>query len=245
MSIEIELPDLPEEGSAAEEDTAPAAIVDKKFVQPLADALFLTTQRLALTLAFFIGCCALIGWNMGRFEIINTVIEKEVLDFELQNELQTLEAEIAELDLGALSDQIADESDRVFQGFPELAAWVERLAVIARRYQIDMTFKVEQARLSAVPKILEVPVYLEFKALDQQADNLFADATFLISTVVRDHWHIDIIEAGAKGNGEQLEQISIRAQVWVRDRFGFVDPEMLVQADQAVSLEVADPSGEF
>ena len=81
-----------------------------------------------------------------------------------------------------------------------------------------------------VPHELEVPVVLEFKATAETADSLFMNAMQLIGRVLRDHWHIDVVSTQARGDGEQLLSLSVDAQVWVRDRYGFVDLTLLQAA---------------
>lgn len=223
MTIKLELPDL--------EDDLELPRDARYYVQLLADMWFKTPKRIVLTCLLLTVCISIIGWNLSRFSVIDELIYREIEEFELKNQLSDLELQISALDLDALGEEIDGESDRIFQGFPELAVWTQSLSNIAHQSGVIMTYRVDVPHMSPVPDTLEVPLSLEFKALPESADTLFAQSTKLVSTIVRDHWHIDVVAANASGSGKQLETVSIRAHVWVRDRFGFVDAATLTTSE--------------
>ena len=215
----------------------------KKYVQLLADTWFRTPKRIVMTCGLCCLCFFVIGWNLDRLKILDELVVLEVAEYELKDRLGDLELEISGLDSELLEQELQAESTKVFQGFPELAAWTQGLARQAERGGINLSYKVEKAHLSAVPGILEVPVVLEFKATEQAADRLFEGAMQLLGVVLRDHWHIDVISTHGKGNGVALSQVSVKAQLWVRDRFGFVDADSLIQQkshDQTADGELFD-----
>ena len=200
----------------------------KRYVQLLANAWFRTPARIAGTCLLVLGCLGLIGWNLTRLTVIDELVDMEIAEFALENQLSDLEIAVSAVDNQAMAAAIEAENDRIFQGFPELAAWTQSLSGIALNKGVALNYRIEKPHFSAVPGILEVPVMLEFKARASAADKLFAGSMQLLGVVLRDHWHIDVISTYGRGNGQQLEQISVRAQVWVRDRFGFVDMSELV-----------------
>ncbi len=236
MSLEIELPDFDEE------------IVKhkgvKKYIQFLADAWFKTPLRIAFTMLLILSCFVLVGWNLERLEVIDELVLMEVGEFDLEQRQSDLEIRLSTLEKEGLAEQLARENEKVFQGFPELAAWADGLIKIAALKQVEMVYQVEPAHFSAIPGILEVPLRLEFKANEQYADSLFKGALSLLGFVLRDRWHIDVISTQGVGNGEQLQSIEVRAQVWVRDLFGFVDVEKLRRELEADADEYAQDDEE-
>lgn len=228
MSLDIELPDLVPETEA--EDDVELHHGVKKYVHYIVDAWFRTPSRIAGTVCLVLACCALVGWNLDRLSILDELVELEVTEYGLDNQLEDLQFELASIDLEELNDAIEAENDKVFQGFPELAAWAEGLSQIASAEGISFSYKAEQPHLSPVPDVLEVPLLLSFKALPESADSLFTRSMNLIGRVLRDQWHIDVVSTAAQGTGDELVSVSVQAQVWVRDRFGFVDVASLEKA---------------
>ncbi len=229
MSLDIELPDLEPEVEE-EEETIEAHTGLKRYVQMMVDAWFRTPQRIAGTMCLVIACCFLIAWNLQRMSILHELVELRSTQYALDTQLAKLQADLVMIDLESLSRAIEEENDRVFQGFPELAAWAEGLARVAGSHGLTFSYKAREPHLSPVPDVLEVPVVLEFKATAETADSLFMNAMQLIGRVLRDHWHIDVVSTQARGDGEQLLALSVDAQVWVRDRYGFVDLTLLQSA---------------
>ena len=225
LELEIELPDF-------DEDIETHKGV-KRYVQILADAWFKTPTRIACTVVGVICCLAIIGWNLSRLGVLDQLIAAEVEEFQLEDELSSMRIEISALDSETMHNAIQTENEKVFQGFPELAAWAESLSEIAANRGIELTYRVEDVHLAAIEGLLEVPVTLEFKAFDGSADNLFVSAMNLVGVILQDHWHIDVDSTSASGSGEKLEVISVGAQVWVKDRFGFVNEQLLADAMQS------------
>lgn len=215
MNLDIELPD------AEEEIETQKGL--KKYAQLFADGLFKTPERIIGTLVLVVACIGLIGWNISRLSILDELVELEVREYELDDQLSELETKLSEIDMERLSAEIRAENDRVFQGFPELAAWAEGLARIAQEEGMAFSYSVRQAHLSPVPGVLEVPLTLDLKGSQDSADNLFTNAMALVGRVLRDHWHIDVVSTEAEGQGGGLSAITVNAQVWVKDRYGFVD----------------------
>ncbi len=229
MSLDIELPDL--EPEAQEQDEPMHAHTGiKRYVQMMVDAWFRTPQRIAATMCVVIACCFLIAWNLQRMSILDELVQLRNTEYALDTQLARLEADLVMIDLESLSRAIEDENDRVFQGFPELAAWAEGFARVAGSHGLTFSYKAHTPHLSPVPDVLEVPVVFEFKATPETADSLFTNAMHLIGRVLRDHWHIDVVATQARGDGQQLLTLSVDAQVWVRDRYGFVDLTLLQAA---------------
>lgn len=229
MSLDIELPDLEPE-LPEEEEALQARAGIKRYVQMMVDAWFKTPQRIAATLCLVVACCFLIGWNLSRMSILDELMELRSTEYALDTQLAKLQADLVMIDLESLSRAIEDENDRVFQGFPELAAWAEGFAKVASSHGLIFSYKARTPHLSPVPDVLEVPVVLEFKATPESADSLFTSAMHLIGRVLRDHWHIDVVSTQARGDGGRLLSLSVDAQVWVRDRYGFVDLTLLQSA---------------
>ena len=223
MSLEIELPDF--------EEKIEKHRGLKRYIQLLADAWFRTPQRIAITVCLVIACLGVIVWNLQRLTVLDELVALEVREFELNDRLSDLELELSGYDPAMLSEDIKQENSKVFQGFPELAAWTEGLARVAEQRGILLTYKVDKPHLSAVPGVLEVPVDLEFKAKSENAAKLFTGSMQLLGVLLKDHWHIDVISTSGQGNGQYLQSVSVRAQVWVRDLFGFVDLTDLEQAE--------------
>lgn len=219
MSLEIELPDF--------DDAVTKPRDFKSYVQVLADQWFKTPKRVATTGAFVLLCLLVIGWNLSRLDILDELAVLKAEEYDLQLQQARLASEFLHLQREGLVDKLARENEKVFQGFPELAAWTDGLTKIADMRNVSLTYKVEKAHFSAVPGILEVPVVLEFKAREAQADSLFTGSLSLLGFVLRDRWHIDVVSTQGLGDGERLLQVVVRAQVWVRDLFGFVDVKEL------------------
>lgn len=215
MTIEIELPDFDEKIEKHQGF--------RKYVQLLADAWFRTPKRVAATLCLIAVCIGVIVWNLQRLTVLDELIALEVQEFELNDQLSDLELQLSHFDAELLASDIKKENSKVFQGFPELAAWTEGLARVASQRGIDLRYKVENPHLSAVPGVLEVPIDLEFKAKRENAAMLFTGSMQLLGVLLKDHWHIDVISTSGRGNGQYLETVNVRAQVWVRDLFGFVN----------------------
>ncbi len=231
MSLEIELPDIEEIEATDAPDTRVVSSRVRKAVQVFANAWFKTPARVAVTLVVVLLCFALIGWNLQRLSVLDELVAAEVAEFELDDKLSELQIALTRIDMPALAAALEKENERVFQGFPELAAWAEGLSGLAARENIEFAYRVEPAHLATVPGLLEVPILLEFKASAESADSLFTQAMHLIGMLLGDHWHMEVISTYGKGNGERLDQLSIRAHVWVRDRFGFVDESALSALD--------------
>lgn len=237
MTLQIELPDFSDAPEVElEEEKLQFHSGIKKYVHVIVDAWFATPARIAATAALVFVCFALIFWNLDRLAILDELVELEVTEYGLDSQLNDLEMELASIDVESLSNAIEAENDRVFQGFPELAAWAEGLAKVAEQHDMNFAYKAQKPHLSPVPDVLEVPITLTFKASAESADNLFSRSMTLIGWVLRDHWHMDVAETQALGDGEGLSTISLQAQVWVRDRFGFVDLAPL-EANAADSSE--------
>ncbi len=235
MSLEIELPDVDElekQADAAQQadretDQQTGRKGVRQAVQVFADAWFRTPARIACTAVVALACVGLIGWNLQRLSVLDELVAAEVAEFELEDKLSDLQLALTLIDMPALTEALEAENERVFQGFPELAAWAQGLSRLAQKQDLQFSYRVEPAHAAAVPGLLEVPVRLEFKASAQSADSLFIDSMNLIGLLLGNHWHLEVISTHGKGNGERLDQVSLRAQVWVRDRFGFVDASSL------------------
>lgn len=239
LELEIELP-----AEVAEPNVDQAAHVEIKrhirdYVQQFADAWFATPLRIIVTGLVVMGCIGMIGWNLQRLSVLDELIELEIVEYDLRNQLNDIAVRMAGVDMDEISAQIRQENERVFQGFPELAAWAQSLAGIADSRGIEFSYQVERAHLSPVPDVLEVPIILEFKAKTEVADRLFEASMKLLGLILYDHWHIDVISTSAHGNGALLQSLSVRAQVWVRDRYGFVDISTL-QSTAGASVADAD-----
>ena len=237
MTLEIELPDLPvEDGEPVEVHRGV-----KKYVHYIVDAWFRTPQRIAATGLLVLACLTLIFWNLSRLAILDELVSLEVTEYQLDAQLSDLQFELASIDVDGLKRAIEEENDKVFQGFPELAAWAEGLARVAQAQGIIFSYKAQAPHLSPVPDVLEVPLVLQFKASPQTADSLFNKSMELIGRILRDHWHVDVVATSANGTGDALVSVSVQAQVWVRDRFGFVDIAALaplVDADGGSELDL-------
>ena len=196
--------------------------------------------RVIATCLVVAACIGLIGWNLQRLSVLEELIELEIVEYNLRNQLNDIALRMSGVDMDEISAQILQENERVFQGFPELAAWAQSLAGVAESRGIEFSYKVERPHLSPVPDVLEVPVILKFKARADLADRLFEESMKLLGLILYDHWHIDVISTSARGDGTLLQSLSVRAQVWVRDRYGFVDVSTLqIGADEPA----ADGSG--
>ena len=215
MSLDIELPDFDEK---IEKHKGL-----KRYVQLLADAWFRTPRRVAGTICLICACLSIIFWNLSRLSVLDEIVGLEVQEFELDDRLSDLELQLSGYDADQLAEDLAAENSKVFQGFPELAAWTEGLSQVAEGRGITLSYKVDKPHLSAVPGVLEVPIDLSFKADKENADKLFTGSMQLVGVLLQDHWHIDVISTSGVGNGMHLETVNIRAQVWVRDQYGFVD----------------------
>jgi hypothetical protein len=219
MTLEIELPDLPMD----EDEPVEIHRGVKKYVHHIVDAWFRTPVRIAATVLLVLVCLGLIVWNLSRLSILDELVELEVTEYQLDAQLSDLQFELASIDVDGLKRAIEEENDKVFQGFPELAAWAEGLARVAQAQGIIFSYKAQPPHLSPVPDVLEVPLELQFKASAETADSLFNKSMDLIGRILRDHWHVDVVAISADGTGDALVSVSMQAQVWVRDRFGFVD----------------------
>ena len=224
MSLEIELPDF--------EEKIEKHRGFKRYVQLLADAWFRTPARIAGAGCLVLACIVLIVWNLQRLTVLDELAALEIQEFELNDRLSDLELELSGYDAETLAEDIKKENSKVFQGFPELAAWTEGLARVANQRGITLTYKVDKPHLAAVPGVLEVPIDMEFKAKNENAAMLFTGSMQLLGVLLKDHWHIDVVSTSGKGNGRYLESVSVRAQVWVRDLFGFVDLQELQEAER-------------
>jgi len=233
MSLEIELPDDPLDPSSVE---LPEEDIDlgrgiKKYVQVTVDAWFKTPARIFSTVCLVFACIALISWNLSRLAILDELIALESTEFELDVQLSNLELELASIDVEGVNHAIERESEKVFQGFPELAAWTQTISEIAAAKHILFSYKANTPHISPVPEVLEVPLILEFKASPESADNLFEESMELVGRILRDQWHLDVVATHARGDGERLLSINLQTQVWVKDRFGFVDVAQLGNVD--------------
>ncbi|XOV81646.1 MAG: hypothetical protein ACFHXK_12270 [bacterium] len=242
LDLDIELPDvidIDHDVSPAEETLQYHSGV-KKYVHVIVDAWFATPARIAATCVLVLACFALIYWNLDRLSILDELVELEVTEYRLDSQLNDLELELASIDVESLSNAIEAENDKVFQGFPELAAWAEGVAAVAAARAMVFSYQAKVPHLSPVPDVLEVPITLTFKAAPDSADNLFDQSMALIGFMLRDHWHMDVVETQASGGGEGLDAISIQAQVWVRDRYGFVDLAALQLQNSAEDQEMGE-----
>lgn len=226
MNVELELEDF--------DDKIETHQGLQKHVQAIANTLFLTPARVVLCLAAWVLALTSIAWNLERMAVLDQLIQLEYTEFDLLDELGDLQLKVSGIDPDTLAAELQQESSKVFQGFPYLAAWNAALAETAAEHNIALQTKVGDAHHSAVPGILEVPVLLILKGNTQGADNFYQVAMQLVGRVLRDHWHIDVISTQATGDGTQMVQLTIQAQVWVRDRFGFVDAEALVAEPESV-----------
>jgi hypothetical protein len=240
LDMEIELPDMLEldQDTLQPEEKMQYHDGIKKYIHIIVDAWFATPARIAATCALVLTCFGLILWNLDRLSILDELVELEVSEYRLDSQLNDLELELASIDVESLSTAIEAENDKVFQGFPELAAWAESLAAIAEARSMVFSYQAKVPHLSPVPDVLEVPITLSFRAAPDSADNLFDQSMALIGFILRDHWHMDVVETQASGDGGGLDAISIQAQVWVRDRFGFVDLAALQAQSPAENQDV-------
>ena len=195
----------------------------QRYVQMLVDGWFKTPQRIVVTGCVVAVCLGVITWNLSRLSIFDELIALEATKYELDGQLNDLEIELESLDLQSLTAAIEAESDRIFQGFPQLAAWAEGLAKVAGARGLQFSYKVRESHLSPVPDVLEVPLVLTFKPGDSVTVTFFVECMDLIKGILRDHWHVDVISTHANGDGESLRSLQVQAQVWVRDRYGFID----------------------
>ena len=242
LEMEIELPDTLEldqdQDMMPPEEKMQYHGGIKKYIHIIVDAWFATPARIAATCALVLACFGLILWNLDRLSILDELVELEVSEYRLDSQLNDLELELASIDVESLSTAIEAENDKVFQGFPELAAWAESLAAIAADRSMVFSYQAKVPHLSPVPDVLEVPITLTFKAAPDSADNLFDQSMALIGFILRDHWHMDVLQTQASGDGDGLDAISLQAQVWVRDRFGFVDLAALQAQTPAENQDV-------
>ena len=209
----------------------------QRYMQVLVDTWFKTPQRIVLTGCVVAICLGVITWNLSRLTIFDELIALEATKYELDAQLNDLEIELESLDLQSLTAAIEAESDRIFQGFPQLAAWAEGLARVAGTRGLQFSYKVREPHLSPVPDVLEVPLVLTFKPSESSDALFFVECMGLIKGILRDHWHVDVISTNANGDGESLRSLQVQAQVWVRDRYGFIDIAELSINAPATELE--------
>ena len=239
MSLDIELPDLELNEAELQRPRSWRARL-----QNLAKQCFGSTERILLSLLVITACLSVTGWNVSRLEILEEVARLREEERSLDLELQSVQKKLQAIDVQELQEQIQNESDRVFQGFPELAAWAEGLARYASKRGVGFSFRAENVHLSPVPEVLEIPLSLRFVPPQDGEVELFNETMHIVQTVLRDHWHVDVIGTSARGSGEKLASLTLNAQVWVRDRFGFVDLEALSLSSSTLN-ETVEPLDDF
>ncbi len=195
----------------------------KSRVQTLADQLFRNIPMTTFSLLIVVLSLALVHWNVSRLSVLDELAKLEVQEYRLSDQLDDLEFRLQNIDFDRLSAEIEDQNNRVFQGFPNLSAWAESLNAQADLFGLDFSYSVGKPHPSPVPDVLEVPMILKLQAGNNQRNESFINATSFVETILRDHWHIDVLATEAVGDSNGLTAMSIDAQVWVRDRFGFVE----------------------
>lgn len=235
MSLDIELPDI-----ELNEAELKRPRTWRAWVQGLGKQCFGTTERTLLSLLVTGLCLSITGWNVSRLEILEELARLREEERSLDLELKSVQKKLQAIDVQELQAQIQNESDRVFQGFPELAAWAEGLARYADQRGVGFSFRAENVHLSPVPEVLEIPLSLQFVPPRDGQVELFSEAMHIVQTILRDHWHVDVIGTSARGDGEKLASLTLNAQVWVRDRFGFVDLEALSVSSSTLN-ETVEP----
>lgn len=215
MKLDIELP--------VEESDIEVRRGLKRYVQSFADALFGGALRTLLTACLVCAGITVIIWNLNRLQIFDDLAALEYEEYALQAQLSSYEKNLSEINVNQLLVEIDAENERIFQGFPQLAAWAEGLSRIAARDGLTFRYTAEDAHPSPVPDVLEVPINLQFLPGEATADQLFELSTVIIGDILKDHWHIDVLSTRAEGDGQRMTRLTLKAQVWVRDRFGFVE----------------------
>ncbi|MEM1436710.1 MAG: hypothetical protein AAGG11_21860 [Pseudomonadota bacterium] len=237
MSLDIELPELELELELDEELLNEPKTWRGRF-QQLSKKFFGTPLAIAGSLLLIILLFGVFLWNLSRLEILDELARLKTEEYRLDIELEEVMAQLDDINVKQLQVQIQDENERVFHGFPELAAWAEGLARYAGEKGVNFRFRATNVHPSPVPEVLEIPLVLEFVPLRNHSGSLFADAMTIVNTVLRDHWHIDVIATSAEGDGKELRKLSLEAQVWVRDRYGFVDLDALSTSTTTLNEQV-------
>ena len=238
---EFELPEIDELEAQLEEVGDSRAPVEKEekpnhlntfraYLGVVMQHWFKTPGRIFATLCLVIGCLITISWNLNRLSVFDRLLQVESDQYSFYSKLEMLKLEQAALDIDNLELQIEEENERVFQGFPELAAWVEGAAGLAENQQMTFAYTVGSSAPSSVPGVLEVSLKVSMRSQAADGGKLFANGMHLVHRMLSGRWHIDVLGARGMGNGSKMESLELDLVVWVSDRYGFVD---LVATDTA------------
>ncbi len=193
-------------------------------LQRLANRMFRGPVRVLFSLLLVAAAAWAIHWNLtDRLELLESLIETERHEFALSSDLADLQSKLRRFDPQVLANEIEQEDRRVFDGFPQVAAWPTLLGHHAQARSLSLDYKLGEARQAIISEVLEVPVEFQFSTGTDGAAGNFDSVLQFVGVLLTDRWHLDIVSVDASGAGKGMDRLSMDATIWVHDWHGFSD----------------------
>ncbi|MCR9277671.1 MAG: hypothetical protein NXH85_06820 [Pseudomonadaceae bacterium] len=212
----------------------------KRLVDDLSSRMFKNSAGMVATAAAVSIAAALLIWSVFfRLDILDEVVALEMLELDLEDQHATLALQLSALNSESMESEIAEQSTRIFPGFPALANWIERVSERAEGMNMNVRYRVEPASYAPVDEVLEVPVIIELEVASDDDGELFSRGMGLIASLLQDHWHLDIASTSAEGDGKGMRTLEMEARVWVFDVEEFVSSSLVADRDTSDGSSVA------
>lgn len=224
---------------------APRSLKLKTVVTDLGHRMFGEPVGIAISASVLLACAALMLWSVFvRLDVLDEVVALEMQELELSATHGSLTLELSQINQDAVRSEIEEQNARIFNGFPAVASWVERLSGRAEGMNMNVRYRVGDPVMAPIADVLEVPVVIEFEVASEDDGGLFTRGMALVESLLDDHWHLDIASTEASGDGKGLRTLELEARLWVFDNEEFLAPQLLVDNGDVAALEMS-PDAEF
>jgi len=190
----------------------------RRFIEICAYHLYGNTGKTIVSLTILLFFITMLIWSLiFRLSVFDQLLNLELTHTHLLQELEDKQYELAQIDSQKLDQNIERADERVFPGFPSVAAWLTDLSEASANRQYQFSYQLSDGRTSHLEGVLEVTVTFVLKRSRHTFDNSFGQTMNLLGRLHTDQRHLDVVRTEAKGSGAGMTEIEVESTIWVRD----------------------------
>jgi len=190
----------------------------RRLIEICAYHLYGNTKKTFVSLTILVFFMAMLIWSLVfRLSVFDQIMNLELTHTHLLQELEDKNYELSQIDSLKLDQNIERANERIFPGFPSVAAWLTDLSEASKISQYQFSYQLGDGRNSHLDGVLEVSVTFVLKRLRHTVDNSFGQTMDFLGTLHTDQRHLDVVRTEAKGSGAGMTEITVESIIWVRD----------------------------